>query len=273
MSSKKKKKREKRKHKRELAQKRLLNRQTKSDLIPGDASKYFDKLLHPLILKELQRDGWWVKPFTRVSFRHQKKKGYLDSQVERMKTVLELAELSDRMYPIEKMTCSAFDSESHKAPPGYSKPHYPRLEKIAFEMKQREKIDQVKIALVFESVDRAIRPDDYATDDRDTIITEEKFKEFAEITQHLRCLVVCSPDCCERDVAFYRTIPNRFNKKYPGWKADRKRIMEPMVLNLRRIEGKDHKPKYSYGQIATMLNLSIDLVRSWCRKAKLKGLL
>lgn len=245
-----------RKLRRKLSKKRLLSdKQTRP--IAGDIAKYIDWFSD--VEEELRRENYWFQPVARVSFRHQEKNGYLDSQVGRLKEFFEMADLSDRMYPVERITCSAFDSKSHNAPPGYAKPHYPALERIAFNTKQKEKLLQVKIALLFESVDRAIRPDNYRYD-RDAPLKEDELPEFAEITQNLRIVVICSPSCLSPDVAEYRTIYNRFceDNKYPGWKTDRRNLLLPIVLELK---SKGH----TLGEIVKMTGISKTTIVDWCK--------
>lgn len=260
-----------------MSKKRLLSDRQKrikaGDIAKAaDIAKYFNWFSDAK--KELLREDYRFVCATRVSFRHQEKNGYLDSQVERLKKFLELQGLSDKIYSIKKITCSAFNSESHKAPLGYTKPHYPQLERIAFRVTQQEKTDQVKIALLFEDVSRAIRPDGYDYN-RDAPLTKTELREFAKITQNLKVVTICSPTSSLQDVAEYRTIYDRFynHNTYPGWTKDRRALYEPIVVNMRSEKDKYGKPKYSYGEIAKKLNLPIELVRSWCRKAKMKGLL
>lgn len=266
----------KKRHKAILENVRRRISETYPDEEIGDVSNYFEWMSD--IAQELQQTEDLILLFARVSHRSQKKR--LEEQTETLRKYLEAAGIStDRIIATKRIVCSAFNSEKHKAPPGYSKPHYPQLERIAFWVTQQQRKKQCKILLFFLSVDRAVRSDDYHGD-RDSPLTEAELKEFAKITMNLRVVTALRPSCSYQDTKAHRIFDNRITRqnepewkhsKYPGWTKDRRRDMLPPTLAMRAEKDKCGNPKYSYGEIAKELRLPIEIVRSWCRKAKSKG--
>lgn len=70
----------------------------------------------------------------------------------------------------------------------FYKPHYKILEVLKIKMGQYP-----NAAFLFESLDRAIRPDDYSFDDKDAPLTEGEILEFHYVTLPYPVILLCPP--------------------------------------------------------------------------------
>ncbi|NQT03674.1 MAG: hypothetical protein HQ580_16715 [Planctomycetes bacterium] len=259
----------KRKRRRKLAKKRYHAKQVKPKA--GNILKYIQQYdpEHHQHLKFML--------VARVSTEAQARKGYLDNQMQRLKRFADINNLKcliDLCFIV-----SAFWTKEQKEkaielykydpeffaydPRGYDKPHYHQLESLVSMMKARP-----NRAFLFESTCRAIRSDNYSFENKDAPISEDELKEFAVVLDGIPVITILHPEATFQEVQSWRISQEGHShpNKSAGWTKRRYKIYHPKVIK--------HRAKgLSYGKIAKQLNLPIELVRSWCLKAKMKGLL
>jgi DNA invertase Pin-like site-specific DNA recombinase len=120
---------------------------------------------------------------------------------------------------------------------------------------------------VFETTNRIIRAKDFCPKTNPTAqLTLEDFEELTKVTKGVPLATVLHPDADYIEIKCYQSKYEEkkkdrilYDKSKPGWTKRRRKKYLPIVLKL-RAEG------MSYGAIAKQLDLSIDIVRSWCRK-------
>lgn len=251
----------KRKHKPRYSNKRKLERQSKSK--PGNILDYIQHL-NP---ESKEHQQYMFQIVTRVSTKAQK--AHLISQLERIVCYFDAASFRDNLlsgnFQVVASVLQLGNDEIDNIP---NTSRFNWLEKIAgLVWPLRNDIPNKKIALLFESSCRAVRPDDWTPTDRDVPITEEKLEEFARASLHLPVFSIYPPDADPDKVSSYRkkldTIIKECKESVKRQPGDLKREYEEKhdeSIEL-QLKGKSHR------YIAELLDVPIERIRSWWLKS------
>lgn len=263
-----KRKRKRRRKLAELAKKRILNQQTKPKA--GDVTKYFQWY------DPKKHRHYNFSAMVRVSSGKQVEQGYLESQLYRMEKFAKEQDLKIIDNKLIFIVKSAFwsgsqkelariDSETDplfsfdpKRP--YYKPHYLQLEISKIIMNPYKP----NAAFLFESVDRAIRSDDFSLKNKDAPLTEEELEAFAEVVNPFPVITICPPEATYNDIERYRKI---YGAGFipPKPKVDRKKRYHKYhdkVIGLHFVEG------LSYQKVFEELKQKVpkSSIIPWCQQ-------
>lgn len=253
------------------SKKRKLKRQTKPKA--DDVLKYIQHF------SKERHQHYKFMLVARVSSWEQVKLGYLDSQLYRLRrfakengldVLTDVCIVNSAFWTKErkKIEINKFQTDPELFPFDprlYDKPHYFDLEEILVPIMKSGKDG----AFLFESACRAIRSDNYSFENKNAPLTEDELKEFSCVVSPIPVITICHPEATFQEVDSWRKMydgSSRRPNKSKGWTKRRYKKYHPRVIK--------HRAKgWSYGEIAKEENLPIELVRSWCRKAKIKGFL
>lgn len=264
-----KKKREKRKLRQELANKRRDALQTKP--IAGDVPEYYRKYIHSLNPRDKRHQQYVFQIVARESTEAQRKN--LIPQLDRMHCYLDVFGFQERIMPKDfRVVASVLQSDEFELELSekfklIDKSQYGWLADIAGRMLPLETyFPDMKFALLFESTCRVVRPDDYTKENKDAIITEQKLKQVAEIA-HFPIFTICPANLTQAEIQSYR---KKFDfilkehrellKRQPG---DLKREKDEKQDEVIRLEIENKK---THREISEETGIPLPRVCSWWRK-------
>lgn len=229
----------------------------------GDILKYIQHL-NP---KNKRHQQYVFQIVVRVS--HKNQKPHLISQLERIVCYFDAANFRDNLlsgnFQVVASVLQLGNDEIDNIP---NTSRFNWLEKIAgLVWPLRNDFPNKKLALLFESSCRAVRSDDYAPNNQDAPISEERLKEFAEASLHLPIFTICPPDAGQKKIASYRkrfdTIIKECKESVKRKPGDLKREYDEKHDEAIELELKNKSHRY----IAELLDVPIERIRSWWLKS------
>jgi len=262
----------KRKTKRKLAKRRFLARQTKSE-----AGNILDYIQH-LNPESKEHQQYTFQIVLRESTKAHKK--FLKSQFERVSCYVELYGLRDRIIPKYFRVIASVIQPENKKIEFYNESQFSWLAHIAGSVwSLKYYFPDMKIALLFESRCRAIRPDDWESNNRDAPISKRKLEEFAKASLHLPIFTIFPPEfpqdkieSLKRKVGFewekYRKLAG-LEYKYPTDRLSRYEYHDE-VIDRYKSHLKINKKKslsWIYTQIYEEMKFKVEksTIKYWCQ--------
>lgn len=264
-----------RKLRRKLAQKRKLDRQTKPIApIAGDVTKYFQQY-DP---RNKRHQHYVFVPIPRVSHTDQLENYSLEEQFWTMRKYAFENHL--KLYPIDhRIQCSSmwrkeskefFQKNFEKYPkscpnPKIYKPHYEILKDIVHRVwLSKEQNPTVKYALLFLSVNRALRSDKYSKYNKDAKLISEELGMFLSVTKPFPSFVICNPLWSDAEVDSWRKEYGVvIESEQPRQRGDLKREYDKKHDKSIELQLED----ISHRDISEQLGVPIERIRSWWLKS------